>query len=115
MFPFSADDCDFHSVPLRFLDGLPAEKIPRKKSIQRRGAPDHSAVVGAGGSPEAAGVLGHAAPQQLAAALAPQAGAVPVPRVAPHQPVRAGRAQAWLRAAGVGLPAGGGRQRLALR
>lgn len=98
------------------LDGLPAEQIPRQEGVEGRGAPDDSAIVGAGGSPKAAGVLGHPSPEQVAAALAPQARGVPVAGVGAHQPVGAARgAQAARGGSSVGLPAGGGRQRLPLR
>lgn len=110
----SADDCGAHGV-LSVLDGFPAEKVARKQSVQRGGASDHPAVVTAGRAPQAARVLGDPAPQQVTAPFACQTRGAPVASVTPHQAVGAARcAQARLAGAGAGLPAGGGRQCLAL-
>ena len=97
------------------LEGLPTEEVAGKQSVQRGGASDDPAVVAAGWAPQAAGVLGDPAPQQVAAPFACQARGVPVAGVTPHQAVGAARgAQPRLAGPGAGLPAGGGRQRLAL-
>lgn len=99
----------------RGLDGLPTEKVAREQRVQRGGASDDPAVVAAGGTPQAARVLGDPAPQQVAAPFAGQARGVPVAGVAPHQAVGAARGtQPRLAGPRAGLPAGGGWQCLPL-
>lgn len=44
------------------LDGLPAEKVSWEQSVQGGGTANHPAVLGAGGPPQAARVLGDATP-----------------------------------------------------
>lgn len=100
---------------LSVLDGLATEKVAGKQSVQRGGASYHPAVVAAGWAPQAAWVLWNPTPQQVTAPFACQARGVPVASVAPHQAMGAARgAQPCLAGASAGLPAGGGRQRLAL-
>lgn len=110
----SADDCGAHGV-LSVLDGFPTEKVARKQSVQRGGASDDPAVVTAGRAPQAAGVLGDPAPQQVTTSFAGQTRGTPVASVTAHQAVgAAGGAQPRLAGPRAGLPAGGGWQRLAL-
>lgn len=97
------------------LHGLPTQQVSRQQGVNGRGAPDHAGVLSARRSPQA-GVLGHAAPQQvastgLASATAAAATAAPLAHrvglCCPAHPVLIGSR--------VGLPAGGvGPQRLAL-
>lgn len=97
------------------LDGLPTEKVPWEQSIQRRGASNDPAVIGAGGAPKAARILRDPAPEQIAAPFPTKAGGVPVACIAAHHSMRtACGAQACLSGSSVGLPTGSGGQWLAL-
>lgn len=103
MVPFSSTDY-LHVICLASfpsLHGLSTQQVSRKQCVDGGGAPDPPGVLPSRGSPET-GILGDPSPQQLAAPL-PSA-AVPVPR--PSQTRLIG---AWM-----GLPAGGGGQRLTL-
>lgn len=102
--------------------GLSAQQVSRKQRIDWGGAAHHSAVLGAGRPPQA-GVLRYTPPQQLVARLpagprparsssSSQTAAVPVADgVCGRRPPAP---QPCLIGAGVGLPAGGGREGLTL-
>lgn len=103
---------------LALSHGLSAQQVSRKQRVDWGGAADHPAVLGVGRPPQAR-VLRHP-PQQLVARLAAgsraarssQAAAVPVADGVRGR--RPSAAQPRLIGAGVGLPAGGGREGLTL-
>lgn len=108
---------------LALSHGLSAQQVSRKQRIDWGGAAHHSAVLGTGRPPQA-GVLLYTPPQQLVARLAAgprparsssassETAAVPVADGVRGR--RPSAPQPCLIGAGVGLPAGGGREGLTL-
>ena len=112
------------SLDSSILHGLSAQQVPRQQRIDWGGTPHDPAFLRIGGSPQA-GILLHAAPQQLSACLCSAATAA-VAAAAVVVVVPVGRVADWMGGSGAGpahpsligawssLPAGGSTEQLAL-